>query len=297
MSSLNILNNISNKYYKACFAAYVGDFDNFYKNFIGTELVYFRGYKDDEVKLGELDLNNALTYYISRGCRFSFTFAYKLRNSGIALNKYILRNISARFIMSNYLDDDVVKNYVPACIWYPNIPLKETCLKLIKINDLYNYLVYFICVFNSWNDVYSSLNLVQLFRSSISLAKKFNNYGMLNFCNEDDIIDSSFNNSFIKFGNHLTYNRKVKDVDSDDIYINHFFSQKVFTKYNMSLIHDELLEYSWDEYDSDCYMLDKFDNTLGLGFLDYNQLDQNIIYNELYETSLNLEYYNLTIDR
>ncbi|SMN22742.1 similar to Kazachstania africana KAFR_0K00130 hypothetical protein [Maudiozyma saulgeensis] len=162
---LDILNKIDDRYYRACYAAYNYDFDNLVANFnkedfgakftddycYEEELIEEAKYCEENLKLGLL---HELTYYIVRGVRFSFYFAWKLRHSDLELNHWIYRAISARFVMSNYLEDDFIKEYIPACLWFPNIPKKETCLRLLEIAPDYKYSIGCVAVLNDWNDVF-----------------------------------------------------------------------------------------------------------------------------------------------
>ncbi|CCF60366.1 hypothetical protein KAFR_0K00130 [Kazachstania africana CBS 2517] len=163
-----ILNKIESRYHRACFAAYNYDFDNLVANF-NKEDFNIRSWYDDDHYYSDNDLRkedkegskgmkltqeHTLTYYIVRGARFSFYFAWKLRHSDLELNQWIYRAISARFIMSNYLEDDIIKKYIPACVWYPNIPTKETCFKLLEILPDYKYTIGFVAGYNNWKDVF-----------------------------------------------------------------------------------------------------------------------------------------------
>ncbi|SMN22419.1 similar to Kazachstania africana KAFR_0K00130 hypothetical protein [Maudiozyma saulgeensis] len=166
---LEILNKIEDRYYRACYAAYNYDFDNLVVNFnkddfvtkyfdeycLEDELLEEDKYCEEKMKLGRL---HDLTYYIVRGVRFSFHFAWQLRHSDLELNHWIYRAISARFVMSNYLEDDLIKEYIPACLWYPNIPKKETCLKLLEIAPDYKYSIGCVAGLNDWKDVFVACN-------------------------------------------------------------------------------------------------------------------------------------------
>ena len=137
---LNVLKKLSNNYIKACLFAYNCDFENF--------ILYFG--------FDFLPSDEILTKYIVRGVLFSFDFAKSIKNcKNVEFNTYICRSVSARYIMSNVVDDiKFLKNNIPTTIWYPNAPSKDTCLKLLNIYPMYHYLVATVAILMNWEDVF-----------------------------------------------------------------------------------------------------------------------------------------------
>ncbi|GMM28503.1 hypothetical protein DAMA08_012190 [Martiniozyma asiatica (nom. inval.)] len=124
-----------------------------------------------------IDYNNSeLRYYISRGVRFNFEFAKMLNNYYMIDQKEILSSISASYIMNNCVEGiEIVKNVVPKIFWYPKSPSKETCLKLIKINEEYNYLVAMLSIMNKWYDV---LEKCSFSKKEILLERMYNKFNL-----------------------------------------------------------------------------------------------------------------------
>lgn len=180
------LDSLSNNYAKMCFAAYVGDYDNFIKYFNKDNLVemiaemdcpddwYWDEYPDktneeieeifkkdnyEDCTFGRLNNLHLLTYILCYSCRHNFIFAYQLRHSNMELNDAIRQSISARFISSNYLDDDFIVNYPVFCIWYPDHPSKDTCLKLLDKHKDYHRSVVYLSVIKGWKDLFNKCSL------------------------------------------------------------------------------------------------------------------------------------------
>lgn len=129
-------------------AAYFGDYEKFYE-------LYKKESKEYE-KVGdyyELDDKEFLTRCIVRGVTYSFDFAKKLNNSDLALSERICSAISGRFIMSNYLEEELIE---PFCIRYPDIPTKRTC---ISISKKFPFHVAILATLMNWEDVYNFLDI------------------------------------------------------------------------------------------------------------------------------------------
>lgn len=62
-----------------------------------------------------------ITRFIVRGIMFHFDFAKKIYEHDIIVNnkQRILKAISSRFTMSNYIVEELMRPY---CIWFPNVP-------------------------------------------------------------------------------------------------------------------------------------------------------------------------------
>lgn len=68
-----------------------------------------------------------ITRFIVRGIMFHFDFAKKIYEHDIIVNnkQRILKAISSRFTMSNYIVEELMRPY---CIWFPNVPSRDTYL-------------------------------------------------------------------------------------------------------------------------------------------------------------------------
>lgn len=226
---LNVLKKLSNNYIKACLFAYNCDFENF--------ILYFG--------FDFLPSDEILTKYIVRGVLFSFDFAKSIKNcKNVEFNTYICRSVSARYIMSNVVDDiKFLKNNIPTTIWYPNAPSKDTCLKLLNIYPMYHYLVATVAILMNWEDVFikckfdgvdytilsaSKISNDRFFKYLVDLNKK----EMICFYNLDDFLvrrkcfdyDISFSNEYDHsisfrevFGMYKTYGQCSEDNIKDMI--------------------------------------------------------------------------------
>lgn len=149
----------SNNYYKACLYAYLCDFKNFSKYFGLLNI------PEDEL----------ITFYIVKGIRFSLDFAKGINSmKSIRWNRIIGCAISARFIMSDYLEDDIIKRIIPSNIWYPNSPSKNTCLLLLDKHETYKYIVATLSIINNWSDILNKCNLCRI-ESTVHIASEFFN--------------------------------------------------------------------------------------------------------------------------
>lgn len=68
-----------------------------------------------------------ITRFIVRGIMFNFNFAKKIYEHDIIANnkQRILKAISSRFTLSNYIVEELMRPY---CIWFPNVPSRDTYL-------------------------------------------------------------------------------------------------------------------------------------------------------------------------
>ncbi|CCD26723.1 uncharacterized protein NDAI_0I01540 [Naumovozyma dairenensis CBS 421] len=217
---IDILNKIEEKYYKACYAAYNYDFDNFVANFEPENLpsYYYVGYEFDENEdpdpstLESLTNQHELTYYIVRGVRFSFYFAWQLRHSDLPLCAEVYRAISARFIMSNYLEDDFIKDHIPACLWYPNIPKKETCFRLLEISNDYKYSLGALAGLNNWGDLFSKCDFEYIDGYIWTILRSFERHEML-----DILLPKKQMGEFLeKSDGSVTLNPELEDFDGNE---------------------------------------------------------------------------------
>jgi len=288
---LDILNSIEFKYYKACYAAYHYDFKNFVANFDSKDLGSFEDiHSNDEDRTpeevdedidcylyGKPGREDLLTYYMIRGIRFSFYFAWKLRHSDIPLNDYILRAISARFIMSNYLDDDIIKEYIPACLFYPNVPKKETCFKLLEICSDYKYSLGIVASFNIWMDLFEKCDYEYVDIRLWSHLHKYNREKMISI-----LADKS------KSGRFICYDGRVRlDVELNDFYptkSTKWNSIKQFEPIRLlkyRTINEESMDFD-DGGNYDALPSDQTDIT-GIGFVKNRELERLIHLNERME--------------
>lgn len=122
---------------KLILAAYNGNFDEFIAN-----------YSCDE-KSGLLNI------CLCRGINCSIEFAAKLYESDIILCIDVMKAICGKFIMNDIVNIGFVTKCPPFCIWYPEIPNKETCIKLIKFaKDTMKYQVAAVSMLMNWIDIY-----------------------------------------------------------------------------------------------------------------------------------------------
>lgn len=174
-----------------------------------------------------------------------FDFAKSIKNcKNVEFNTYICRSVSARYIMSNVVDDiKFLKNNIPTTIWYPNAPSKDTCLKLLNIYPMYHYLVATVAILMNWEDVFikckfdgvdytilsaSKISNDRFFKYLVDLNKK----EMICFYNLDDFLvrrkcfdyDISFSNEYDHsisfrevFGMYKTYGQCSEDNIKDMI--------------------------------------------------------------------------------
>nr|CAD91888.1 hypothetical protein [Babjeviella inositovora] len=108
-----------------------------------------------------LDDFSCYTDFIIKGIYYNFEFAKSIYNSKfLRYSTRVKKAICARFIMSDIIDEKLIYKYTPYCIWYPNIPSKDTCFKLFSLcPKKYKYQIGIISVLMQWTDVYSILNL------------------------------------------------------------------------------------------------------------------------------------------
>jgi len=288
---LDILNSIEFMNYKACYAAYHYDFKNFvanydYKNLSSFKDIHFNDEDrtpeqvDEDIncyQYGKPGREDLLAYYMVRGIRFSFYFAWKLRHSGIPLNDYILRAISSRFIMSNYLDDDIIKEYIPACLFYPNVPKKETCFKLLEICSDYKYSLGIVASFNIWMDLFEKCDFEYVDICLWSHLHKYNRKKMISI-----LADKSKSGRFIIGDGRVKLDVELSDFDSSKLtrwnIIQQFESVRLL-KYRT--INEESMDF--DDGGSYDFHPSADTDITGIGFVKNRNLERLIHLNERME--------------
>lgn len=94
---------------------------------------------------------------VAHGCYFYLNFAIWCKDNFKDSTNRILKAISAKLIMNNdlsYVRDDVY------CIWYPDQPSEETCIKLLKDYPHLKYQVARVCVEYSYNELFKTLDIL-----------------------------------------------------------------------------------------------------------------------------------------
>ncbi|KRZ98252.1 uncharacterized protein AC631_05988 [Debaryomyces fabryi] len=224
-------------------AAYFGKFEEFYELY-KIELKEYEKF-DDHYDLDDMQF---LSRCIVRGVTYNFEFARKLHNSDLALSERICRAISGRFIMSNYLEEEFIK---PFCIWYPDVPSKETCVSIAK---KFPQLVGIVCVLMNWNDIYDSLNIYPM-RYIYNLARLIDRTHIA----EDQWRKSEKYNGFFCF-----YSRSPSAEFRDE---REYVLKDYLPIYNSRFHEESLMDYcNYNYFDSD--------EVCSTGLMGWNNLSQ-----------------------
>lgn len=265
------IKNCSNNYYRACIYAYLADYSNFIKYF----------------GLINIEEDELISFYIIRGIRFSLSFAQKideLSKSDICFNKLIFSSISARYIMSNCcLDSSILKNFVPVNFWYPNTPTKETCFKLLEINNNYKYPIAVLSIINNWTDVFNLCNIDKAEDSIYNTAKFFNR------C-LDNFPEINKNDNYCYFDED-TYESGLHKIENIYIKPRHSINKFLFPSFQYTYQYDDENYLVKSEEDISEYT-DYFTSD-NIGFADICSLGMHLIKSEKFLEAKNLNKHNV----
>lgn len=212
-----------------------------------------------------IDYNKeSLEYYICRGVRFNFNFARTIHKYYNIKSENILRSISASYIMNNYLEDEIIEECVPYNFWYPYCPSKDTCIKLLEINESYKNLVYILAKENKWFDIlnnfkdYIFINPTNFFefydgyicRYSEELGEHFYNFAYdeidINYSNDICIVNCSSIERIIYFLDIEIpfFNFSIEDIKYNFLLSYYIFKNKnMFDEHKFSLALSNLIVY------------------------------------------------------
>lgn len=117
------------------------------------------------------DYDNFIKYYslsshdkfleacVCRGIAYDLTFCKNIISSNISFSNDVYKVIQSKLIMNNIIDLKCIEKYRPFCIWFPDIPSKETCIELINKFDFLNYSLASLFLLMDWKDLFMSLNI------------------------------------------------------------------------------------------------------------------------------------------
>lgn len=116
--------------------AYEGDFVNFKKHY-NAELH-----------------TDFMSGCICNGIVKNLQFCFDIKNSDITLPDFVNKVIQSKLIMNDIIELEEISKYKPFCIWYPEVPSKDTCIELANKFEFLNYSISIVSILMNWEDVY-----------------------------------------------------------------------------------------------------------------------------------------------
>ena len=159
--TLNNLNPKPSVNFLRCWYAYQGDWKNY-------EQVRYKAFIHDVEK-----------YCIIHGCYFHLEFAQWCKDNMMGVDLSIDIAISGKLIMNNNLSYVISQVY---CIWYPDSPSEDTCLKLYEQHPFLKYQIARVCVHYGYNKLFKKLDILPE-EGLLTIAENTKNQELIDYIN------------------------------------------------------------------------------------------------------------------